>query len=234
MHAYSGQPLTGGTPEVMWKTDGAWNTLPMTQVSGDDYVAFIPPQVSGTLVQYFVHAEDGSGRSENHPYIGAGDPHAFLASPGTTYCFGDGSGTACPCGNAGGQGRGCASGASEVGAALLCEGSASVGADDLVLNANFAAPGQPGLFFQGDDAIAGGSGATFGDGLRCAGTNVVRLEVAMADSGGNASSSVPVAATGGVTAGDVERYQFWYRDPQQSPCGSGFNLTNGLELVWAP
>jgi hypothetical protein len=33
--------------------------------------------------------------------------------------------------------------------------------------------------------------------------------------------------------GDVKRYQIWYRDPQGSPCGAQFNLSNGMEIVWS-
>jgi hypothetical protein len=75
--AYSGQAFTGGTPEVLWKTNGNWNSVAMTHVAGDDYLAFIPIQTVGSDVQYYIHAEDGSGRSENHPYIGALDAHRF-------------------------------------------------------------------------------------------------------------------------------------------------------------
>jgi hypothetical protein len=37
-----------------------------------------------------------------------------------------------------------------------------------------------------------------------------------------------------ASAGDVVRYQLWYRDPVFSPCVNGFNLTNGLEINWLP
>ena len=35
-----------------------------------------------------------------------------------------------------------------------------------------------------------------------------------------------------VTAGDTKLYEVWYRDPNTSPCGSQFNLSNGFEVVW--
>jgi len=153
---------------------------------------------------------------------------------GTPYCFGDGSGTACPCANPGAPGNGCANGSFAGGCNLAASGSPSVGADTVVLSATATAPGQPGLFFQGDDAIAGGNGAVFGDGLRCAGMNVVRLEIAFADGAGATSSTIAIAAAGGVSAGQTKRYQWWFRDPVGSPCGSSFNLSNGIEITWAP
>ena len=74
----------------------------------------------------------------------------------------------------------------------------------------------------------------FGDGLRCAGTNVVRLQVLNADASGESLSSLNVALAGGVAAGDSRAYQLWYRDPGGSPCGTGFNTTNGVLATWVP
>ena len=36
-----------------------------------------------------------------------------------------------------------------------------------------------------------------------------------------------------VMPGDTWHFQRWYRDPA-GPCGSGFNLTNGLALTFVP
>ncbi len=102
----------------------------------------------------------------------------------------------------------------------------------LVLLASGSPPNQPGLFFQGDNAINGGLGLSFGDGLRCAGGNVVRLEVVPTNGAGDASSSLSLSVAGAVTAGQTKRYQWWYRDPVGGQCGSGFNLSNGLEVNW--
>lgn len=152
---------------------------------------------------------------------------------GTPYCFGDGTSTACPCGNAGCAREGCEN-SSARGAELAASGSSSIGALDLTLFAIGALPGQPGLFFQGENATNAGAGLAFGDGLRCAGGNVIRLQIAVPDGTGEATSTVAVAVQGNVAPGDVRRYQFWYRDPVGSPCGTAFNLSNGLELVWQP
>ena len=152
--------------------------------------------------------------------------------PGISFCSGDGSGTACPCGNTGGAGEGCANDTGS-GARLSGSGSSSLAADDLVLSTTNLTNG-PGLFFQGDNAVNGGSGNTFGDGLRCAGSNVRRLEITFANTanGFTTTTSISIATDGAVNAGDTKRYQYWYRDPGSSPCSSLFNLSNGYEVTW--
>jgi len=162
-----------------------------------------------------------------------GDIVADSITPQQAYCFGDGTGAGCPCGNFGGSGVGCMNG-SGMGAVLGASGSNSVTTQDLVLEGSQLIPGQPGLYFQGDNAVNGGAGVTFGDGLRCAGGNVARLQVRMADTSGASSTTVSIPAEGGVTVGETKRYQLWYRDPQSSMCGTTFNVTNGMEIFWLP
>ena len=56
-----------------------------------------------------------------------------------------------------------------------------------------------------------------------------------ADANGNASSTIAIATTAGnIAAGDIKRYQYWYRNPMNSPCGSDFNTSNGHAVVWLP
>jgi hypothetical protein len=153
--------------------------------------------------------------------------------PGTASCFGDGSGISCPCGNVGGSGEGCGN-STLAGCTLTGTGSASIATADLALAATGALPGQPGLFFQGNNFINGGNGVVFGDGLRCCGSGVVRLQVVVPDSSGAASTSVNVGLSGGVVAGDTRCYQYWYRDPINSPCGANFNLSNSYGVTWLP
>ncbi len=75
--AYSMNPLN--TYDVYWKlsTDIFFNVLPMSYVNRDQYRAFIPGQTSGSTIQYYIQATDGSGRSETSPIIGEPDPHVF-------------------------------------------------------------------------------------------------------------------------------------------------------------
>lgn len=163
------------------------------------------------------------------------DLHEVVPPPGTAFCFGDGTGIPCPCGNnSPNAGSGCDNGTGSGGAVLSTSGSDSVAAGDLVLQGAGLEPNQPGLYFQGNNAINGGNGAVFGDGIRCAGGGVVRLQVRVADGTGNSATSINIASKGGVAAGDVRRYQLWYRNPNNTLCGTGFNLTNGIEITWAP
>ncbi|MHC4946502.1 MAG: agmatine deiminase family protein [Planctomycetota bacterium] len=75
--AHSGQALINNTPEVRWSDGGAWNKVAMTHTGGNQYLALIPSQPEGIAIKYYIHAEDGSGRSENHPYIGESGAHSL-------------------------------------------------------------------------------------------------------------------------------------------------------------
>ncbi len=160
-------------------------------------------------------------------------------TPGTTpalYCFGDGSGTACPCANAGLNGNGCASSVNPSGANLSSMGAASIGTDTFVLHST-GMPNSSALYFQGTSRTAGGAGSVFGDGLRCAGGSIVRIGSKL-NSGGSSSYPVgadtPISVKGANSAGNVRDYQVWYRNSAAFCTPSTFNLTNGLEITWGP
>ena len=152
-------------------------------------------------------------------------------------------GCQCPCGNCdtvSGDLAGCGNGNNSswnAGASLIGTGTTSVtatGADMFMLEGNSLVPGQPGLYFQGNNAVNSGQGNQFGDGLRCAGGSVIRLQVRTADSAGRSETTADLILKGGVVSGDLRRYQLWYRDPATSPCGALFNLTNGVQVLFTP
>lgn len=157
---------------------------------------------------------------------------------GRAYCFGDGSGTACPCGNASpiGAESGCRN-STGVGARLLASGRASISADTLVLQAS-GMPDSSALYFQGTARENGGAGTTFGDGLRCAGGSVVRLGTHTNSAGSSqhpAASDPSVSVRGGVITGAVTRtYQVWYRNAVAFCTSATYNATNGMSVVWRP
>jgi len=161
------------------------------------------------------------------------DSQRFGYWEATPFCFGDGSGTACPCGNPGSAAAGCAN-SMGIGAMLSGLGSPSVAQDDLALRADGMLPGQPGLLFAGLNAIDGGHGIPFGDGLRCVGGSIVRLGVRVADALGTAQWGPGLAGAGGWSGGDLRGFELWYRDPGGSPCGSDFNLSNGVAVLFRP
>jgi hypothetical protein len=152
---------------------------------------------------------------------------------GTAFCSGDGTSAACPCGNQGGGGEGCAH-SFGVGAELTGTGQASVGADMVVLQGS-QMPNSSALYFQGTQRLNGGLGVTFGDGLRCVGGNITRLGTKQNVGGASSyptAGDLPVSVRGNVAAGDVRQYQIWYRNSAAFCTPSGFNLSNGYEIAW--
>ena len=157
---------------------------------------------------------------------------------GTAYCSGDGTGHACPCGNSGATGRGCANSIGQS-AALSAIGTTSPDTAKLyvtgTLNTSFC------VFLQGTANVGP---FLYGDGLRCVGGTLKRLYSKNA-SGGNASApqgselsiTARSAALGDPIAGGSTRYYLVsYRDPNPSFCpappGGTFNASNSVSIVW--
>jgi hypothetical protein len=198
-------------------------------VQGTTYALHHVIVIGGTLT---LHADNQPG----HAGAINGFQLVYNGPLTTGFCFGDGSGTACPCGNAGSSGHGCASSVSAVGAQLTSQGTASLAADTVVLNGSDM-PSSSALYFQGTAKTNGGAGAVFGDGLRCAGGSVVRLGTTTNVAGashypnpGNPSVSVK----GNVTSPGLREYQVWYRNAAAFCTPSTFNLSNGIEVTWTP
>ncbi len=168
--------------------------------------------------------------------VGCGVP------PGPTpFCEGDGSGTACPCGNTGALGRGCENSFGTGGGRLDGGGSTKVANDALRFDAYGLPSTASALLFQGTTEQNGGLGGVFGDGLRCATGSVLRLGIRFA-SGGAVSfghgvpGDAPLSISGAIPAATVSlrAYQIWYRNTAAFCTPSGFNLTNGVRVVWTP
>jgi hypothetical protein len=149
------------------------------------------------------------------------------------YCLGS-IGT-CPCGN-GNDGSlgsaGCANSISTGGVALSAGGSNSITQADLVLTGAGLVPGKLAVFFQGELNLNNGTGILFGDGMRCAGGILQRLETIVVPGAGSSGTTINIALKGGVAAGQTHSYQLWYSDNQSSPCNTGFNVSNSLEVSW--
>ena len=149
------------------------------------------------------------------------------SGPGDAFCCGMG----CPCGNDDLE-AGCAN-SGGAGANLGSGGTTSVGADDLEMHASGMMLGQPVQLFSAQDALNGGAGVPFIDGLRCTGVALIRHSVQLADGTGSASWVGGLASEAGMGAGDERHFQVFYRDVT-SACGAGANTTNATTVTFGP
>jgi hypothetical protein len=218
------------------------NGGPTQQAGGSAFAGFVQGNTH-TIHSNIVVAAGGSITIVLAP-VGAGtfgnfgglqlekQPNPTSATP---YCFGDGTGTACPCANIGATGNGCASSVNAAGGNLAATGNASIASDTFSLNGT-GMPNASALYFQGTTQVAGGAGAQFGDGLRCAGGTIIRLgtKTNVAGASSYPGGSTPISVKGNNAAGDVRNYQCWYRNAATFCTNDTFNLTNALNVTWAP
>lgn len=79
--SYAGNTLYADSLRVYYSVNAApWDFVLMTNESGNTYTANIPGQNPGDEIAYYIHAADDSERSENHPFMGAVDPHEFVVA----------------------------------------------------------------------------------------------------------------------------------------------------------
>lgn len=207
------------------------------------------------------YAEDGTGMSTADQFRIEGGPFtpgcyffgggAELASfglelfanacavppPGVGFCFGDGTGLACPCpATPGATGNGCGNSLFPlVGTNLAGTGTASISADTVSLVVTNS-PNSSVLFFQGtlQAGTPAGNGTAFGDGKRCAGGTVIRLgtkTAALNTTSYPQGADQSVSVRGAVTVG-IRTYQGWYRNSAAFCTASTFNLSNGYQITW--
>ena len=112
-------------------------------------------------------------------------------------------------------------------------GSTSVSNNDLTLIATGIPTNQFGIFYYGPNAIQ----VPFGNGYRCVGGGVYRMNVLQSGATGSYQKdldfygSAPFGAPE-VDAGETWRFQCWFRDPPAG--GSTFNLTNAVSVDFIP
>lgn len=159
---------------------------------------------------------------------------ATFAQSGFAYCFGDGTGTPCPCVGNGAPGEGCLNSGMTEGATLTASGNAYTLNDTFQLDVVGVPGNKPGLIIRGASQLNGGLGNAVGDGLLCTGGQVARSQVQLT-SGGTATFSDFQGNGFGASnygIGVPTNYQFWYRDPGNACSGTGFNFSNAWSVVW--
>ena len=201
----------------------------------------IDPSQGNWLVQWYGASDINNRRQilcgvQDPVSMQTGSARLTNMDPVTLFCAGDGGGAACPCGNdsANGANAGCLHSLG-TGGTLRANGTPSITADSLVLE-GMEMPNSSALYFQGTTRAGSGAGVAFGDGLRCASGTTIRLGTKANAAGVSQypdAGDPSVSIRGANSAGAVRTYQVWYRNAAAYCTASTFNLTNGVELVWA-
>ena len=78
--ALSNKGLYADSLKLIYRINEAkWNTSLLSFEEEANFSASISGFSEGDKIEYYIHAADSSGRSENKPYMGALDPHVFYA-----------------------------------------------------------------------------------------------------------------------------------------------------------
>lgn len=214
-------------------------------VTGTPGPKLAPNDGASTTLMFFGDAVafDGTRAAvgSTFPNSGGLDPGAVYLygvpeNRGTSTCFGDGSGSLCPCGANGNQGEGCANSTGTGGAQLEASGNAWFGWDSFALNVTGMPSLRPGLCIKG--SVGFGNGNPIGDGLLCTSPQL-RSQVLVSDNAGSLHMGTWRGQSfggfpGAANAGTATYYQWWYRDPQNNCSGQGFNFSNDWEATWMP
>jgi hypothetical protein len=206
----------------------------------------VPTGPSGSLPGIWVSAESLGLATSRSNAIPIGDDIDALDVlhdpwPGTGFCFGDGSGTACPCANFGAPGRGCGNINNPLGGLLWANGYASISNDTVHFTVSgLTSPNQAlTILVQGTGMINNGAGAQFGDGLKCLNGQMKRLYkrnllCGNREYGYSVPGDLQVSVAGNLGGPGPMNYQVWYRNGGNFCTASTLNFTNAYRIVWIP
>ncbi|MFO1010242.1 MAG: hypothetical protein U1F29_09305 [Planctomycetota bacterium] len=199
-------------------------------------VFHLRPSIAGVAFDHIVVR--GNGPWQQGAFFACIDEVIVGGTPRSgAFCFGDGIDpavtVACPCGNFGAAGNGCANSVNANGALLAVSGQADT--DDVVLHASGMPATVSCIYLQGTQVEL----AVFGDGVRCVGGTLLRLRtknnVGGASQFPDTTDSVTLSQRGGVAIGSgvVRFYQTYYRNSAPLHCPPDtFNVTNGEAVTW--
>jgi hypothetical protein len=123
----------------------------------------------------------------------------------------------------------CSSEANSSGAPAVMgtSGSTSFSANDFSVFASDCPPNQTGIFYMGTNQ----ADITFGNGVRCVGTPIIRYPLTQTGSSGVSTLAVDnqaPPAQGRILQGSTWNWQFWFRDPMGG--GVRFDTSDGLRV----
>jgi len=148
------------------------------------------------------------------------------------FCFGDGSGLSCPCGNTSFPGHGCDNAAGGSGGVNLASANFSLttigqGTVDLIATGFDPLTSATVIPIRARSLTNDGAGAVFGDGVICVGRPVVRLKLRTTSAGTAAFTVNHFAGPGPY------HYQFVYADPTEGYCSvDRVNTSNAISITW--
>jgi hypothetical protein len=163
----------------------------------------------------------------------------------TQFCFGDGTSGACPCGNLSAPSTGgCLNSLGSPGTltafgmGALTSVSADISGANRITLAGSGMPNSTCIYFQG----TGNPGVVFGDGIRCV-NNPFQVQLGTRVNVGGASfvggTPGPAISLQGflstpLVAPVTRSYQCWYRNAAVFCTPAVFNMTNAVQIAWAP
>ncbi len=154
-----------------------------------------------------------------------------------SFCFGDGTGNQCPCGNnsALGHGGGCAHAAGN-GGILQASGNPSIANNTLLFGLSSARLNSFSVLTSGDNRLPQmgnvGAGIQAFDGLRCTGGNFRRHGARSINFNGVTNNWGPgnIVQTGSFTAGQTRHFYVLFRTQETESCMTGLNSSNGVTV----
>jgi hypothetical protein len=200
-------PLTGGATV----TDLTGTLGPPSPTSGTINLVTGVLELSSPMATSFMFTDPQSGISATLGLNGVINAEYDCPAP-TNYCVG-------------------AANSVGAGSSMAGLGSTSMAAASFTLTADGCPANKPGLFFMGLNQIS----VPLGNGNLCLAGSVKRFPVVISSGAGVFSQPVDFNVLPGglvLNAGRNANFQCWYRDVQGG--GSGFNLSDGLNVVLCP
>jgi hypothetical protein len=235
---FPGVPALGAMSVFEHTGPGTWSPreriTPYDAIGGDELFA---TDLAADAMQVIV----GQYQADEFALDSAGAAYVYELAPNmqfSTFCYGDGTGGGCPCGNNSIPDRmqGCENSwqgiAAVLGAVATPMGSDSVSIDSLLIHAHNLRPNAPALLIS-SPFITGGT--PFFDGQLCVGPAAIkRLGQRQPGPDGTAIWGPGLGAIGLWQSGATRFFQVWFRDPIGGPCAAGSNLSNGVAVTFTP